>query len=673
MNNPLLETNGLPAFSAIEPVHVRPAIERVLEANRHDIRSILSRDIDGWDSLVVPIEDLQHRLNTIWSPVRHLNAVRNSEELRNVYNECLPLLTEYHTEFGQNEALFRAYLRLEESAGSTLSPAHSRAVKNTVRDFRLAGVDLSGEKKSRFKAIMQKLASLSAKFEENLLDATNAWTHHIDDAQQLRGLPEQVLELTSKNARESGQEGWLLSLDFPTYHAILTHAHDRSLRKTYYEAWMTRASDRGPMSGRFDNGGLIPEILALRHETAQLLGFDNYAQYSLATKMAGAETEVMEFLKELAEHSVPAARKEIEELETFAGQTIEAWDLAYFAERYKQQRLQLSEDQLRPYFPLPRVLSGMFDVARHLYGVEFEEDHDFDSWHPDVRLFAVRNAAGEPRGEFYVDLYARPAKRGGAWMDECVVRKALGNGTIANPVAYLVCNFMPPVGEAPALLTHAEVVTLFHEFGHTLHHLMTTVDIPSVAGVNGVPWDAVELPSQFMENYAWQPEVLPLISGHYQTGAALPEDKFEMLKASRAFHAGLHSVRQLEFGIFDFRLHSEYSPEDPPCVLDVLKEVRSNVAVVPVPEFVRFPHGFSHIFAGGYSAGYYSYKWAEVLAADAFAAFEERGLFDRRTADAFRSEILERGGACDAMEAFVSFRGRKPQIEHLLRQSGMLR
>ena len=671
MKNPLLDTDGLPAFSDIEPSHVKPAIEQMLEANRHDIRSILSGHSNGWESLVAPIEELQHKLNTIWSPVRHLNAVRNSEELRGAYNECLPLLTEYHTEFGQNEALFKAYLQLEEGAGSTLSPARSKAVENTVRDFRLAGVDLPSEKKSRFKDIMQKLASLSAKFEDNLLDATNAWSYRTDDEKQLEGLPEQVLELARDKARDAGANGWLLSLDFPTYHAILTHAHDRGLRKTYYEAWMTRASDKGPTGGRFDNSDLIPQILALRHEAAQLLGFDNYAQYSLATKMAGAETEVMEFLSELVEHSVPVARREIEELEAFAGRRIAAWDVAYYAERYKQERFHLSEDELRPYFPLPRVLSGMFEVAHRLYGIEFEKIHDFDSWHPDVELFSVRDRTGAPRGRFYVDLYARQAKRGGAWMDECIVRKALGNGT-TNPVAYLVCNFMPPVGESPALLSHSEVVTLFHEFGHTLHHLMTTVDVPSVAGVNGVPWDAVELPSQFMENFAWQPEVLPMISGHYQTGAALPEDKFEMLKASRTFHAGLHSVRQLEFGIFDFRLHAEYSPEHPPSVLEVLNEVRSSVAVIPIPEFARFPHGFSHIFAGGYSAGYYSYKWAEVLAADAFAAFEEQGLFDRPTADAFRSEILERGGACDAMDAFVSFRGRKPRIEHLLRQSGML-
>lgn len=672
MENPLLDTGALPVFSSIRPDHIKPAVSRTLEEGRRRVRTILEDNHHSWETIAVPIEAMHHTLSRVWSPVEHLNAVLNSEALREAYNDCLPLLTAYNTELAQNEALFRAYSALEGSSADMLSADQRKAIEHALRDFRLAGVDLPEEKKSRYKAIRQKLATLGARFEENVLDATNAWSYHARDANELSGLPEQVRARAEDKAREQEQDGWVLTLDYPTYHAVVTHADDPGLRRIFYEAWTTRASDQGPMASCWDNSEIISEILRLRDEAAELLGFASYADYSLATKMARTAKDVTQFLEQLAEHSLPVARQELTELEAFAGHSIDAWDVAYFAERLRQSRFQLSEDELKPYFPVSRVLPGMLEVARRLFDIDFVERHDVDTWHADVRFFEVRNKNGRLRGSFYLDLYARPRKRGGAWMDECIGRMNLRNTDAMTPVAHLVCNFMPPVGDEPSLLTHADVLTLFHEFGHTLHHLMTLVDIPSIAGINGVPWDAVELPSQFMENFAWQPEVLPLISAHYRTGESLPSEKLELLQASKKFQAGLHTVRQLEFALFDFRLHSERVGRDITSILNLLDDVRQRISVVPVPDFNRFPHSFSHIFAGGYGAGYYSYKWAEVLAADVFAAFEENGVFDAQTASAFCSAILERGGATDAMDAFMQFRGRKPQIEHLLRQSGMI-
>lgn len=670
MTNPLLTDAALPRFHDIAAPHVEPAIRQLLDENRAGIAGLLAAGADRFDTLVVPLERMHHRLAKAWSPVGHLNGVLNSDELRAAYNACLPLLTAYHTELGQNVELCAAYQAVMDREGSALPPERRKVVENALRDFRLAGVSLPAEEKQRFGAVMERLATAQAKFDENVLDATNAWSRHVTDEGELAGLPANTLRRARDAAAAAGRDGWLLSLDAPTYQAVLTHCAHEPLRRDFYEAWVTRASDRGPHAGQWDNGPLMAEILGLRHEAARLVGYESFAEYSLATKMAQDPAEVIEFLQRLARVSRPAAEREFRELEEFADRRLAAWDVAFYSERLKNERLQVSEEALRPYFPLPRVLAGLFTVISRLYGVRIVARPEVEVYHPDVRYFDVLDRDGTPRGGFFLDLYARPKKRGGAWMDECVGRIELA-GASALPVAYLVCNFSPPVGEQPSLLTHHEVLTLFHEFGHGFHHLLTRVGVPSVAGINGVPWDAVELPSQFMENFAWRDEVLPLISAHVETGAALPHDLLARLQASRSFQAGMQTVRQLEFALFDFRLHAEYRPGQPPRLAETLAEVRDTVAVVRPPEFNRFAHSFQHVFSGGYAAGYYSYKWAEVLSADAFGAFEEHGVFDVATARRFLRAILERGGSRDAMEAFVEFRGRKPEIEPLLRQLGL--
>ena len=670
MTNPLLTDAPLPRFNEIAPGNVEPAIRQLLEQNRAAVAALLAAGADGWETLVVPIERMHHRLGKAWSPVGHLNGVMNGEELRAAYNACLPLLTAYHTELGQNAELCAAYQRLAERDGAALGAEQRKVVENALRDFRLAGVSLPPERKQRFGEVMERLATVQSKFDENVLDATNAWSRHVTAESELEGLPANAVRRARDAAAGAGNDGWLFTLDAPTYQAVMTHAASESLRRDFYEAWVTRASDRGPHAGQWDNGPLMAEILALRHEAATLVGFASFAEYSLATKMARDPAEVLEFLQRLARVSRPAAEREFDELQRFAGRPLAAWDVAYWSERLKNERLQVSEEALRPYFPLPRVLAGLFTVLSRLYGVRIVANPEVEVYHPDVRYFDVLDRDGSPRGGFFLDLYARPKKRGGAWMDECVGRIELG-GTSALPIAYLVCNFAPPSGEQPSLLTHHDVLTLFHEFGHGFHHLLTRVSVPSVAGINGVPWDAVELPSQFMENFAWRDEVLPLISAHVETGEPLPHEMLARLQASRTFQAGMQTVRQLEFALFDFRLHAEYAPGGPPRIAETLAEVREAVAVVRPPEFNRFPHSFQHVFAGGYAAGYYSYKWAEVLSADAFSAFEESGVFDAATARRFLRAILERGGSCDAMEAFVAFRGRKPEIEPLIRQMGL--
>jgi oligopeptidase A len=670
MQNPLLNSTPLPAFQSILPAHAEPAVRQVLDENRSQLAALLERGADGWEGLVAPIERMHHRLARVWSPIGHLNGVMNSEEMRTAYNACLPLLTAYHTEIAQNAQLCAAYQRVADHEGARLDPAQRKVVENALRDFRLAGVSLPTERKDRFREVMERLATTQAKFDENVLDATNAWSRHVTDEREVAGLPSTTLARAKQAAEADGKAGWLFSLDAPNYQAVMTHAEHEPLRREFYEAWVTRASDRGPHAGQWDNTALMAEILSLRHEAASIVGFHNFAEYSLATKMAHEVPEVVEFLRQLARVSRPAAQREFEELEKFAGRGLAAWDVAFYSERLKRARLDISEEELRPYFPLPRALAGMFTVATRLYGIRIVARKDAEVYHPDVRYFDILDRDGTPRAGFYIDLYARPKKRGGAWMDECVGRIDL-DGSTALPVAYLTCNFTPPVGDRPSLLTHNDVLTLFHEFGHGLHHMLTRVGVPSIAGINGVPWDAVELPSQFMENFAWREEVLPLISGHVDTGEPLAADVLARLQQTRTFHAGLATVRQLEFGLFDFRLHAEYEPSQPPRILETLAEVRSEVAVVPAPEFNRFPHGFQHIFSGGYAAGYYSYKWAEVLSADAFSAFEENGIFDPATARRFLRSILEQGGSRDAMEAFVEFRGRKPEIEPLLRQMGL--
>lgn len=670
MTNPLIDLQDLPPFSSIRAEHVEAAIRETLADNRAQLERLLAAEDYTWDSLVVPLEEMQHRLSRTWSPVGHLNGVLNSDELRTAYNACLPLLTAWHTDLAQNEKLYRAYDHILRSEGKKLDAGQRKLLENALRDFKLAGVALTDEQKQRFKHVMEQLATLQSKFDENVLDATNAWSKQVTSQDELRGLPTPIIDRARAAAEAKSEQGWLFALDPPNYQAILMHAEHEPLRREFYTAWSTRASDQSSLGNRWDNSNLMQQILALRHELANIVGFASYAEYSLATKMASSVHEVREFLEQLATKSRPVAQREYDELVALAGRPLNAWDVAFYAERLKQQRFDLSEEALRPYFPLPRVLSGMFSVAERLYGVRIVERVGIDVYHPDTKLYDILNDDGSRRGSFFVDLYARPKKRGGAWMDECVGRRRLGSKH-SQPVAYLVCNFMPPVGKQPSLLTHSEVVTMFHEFGHGLHHMLTRVDYPSIAGINGVAWDAVELPSQFMENFAWRAEVLPLISGHVDTGEPLPKADLERLLGSRTFQAGMQTVRQLEFASFDWRIHSEYTAENHGRIMDVLAEVREHVAVVKPPSFNRFPHSFQHIFSGGYAAGYYSYKWAEVLAADAFSAFEEAGIFDASVSRRFLTAILERGGSKDAMDAFVEFRGRKPQIEPLLKQLGL--
>ncbi len=668
MNNPLLEAVGLPAFSTIRSEHVEPAVAAVLERQRQELVRLEQEEPVSFD-WALELERIHDAIHRVWSPISHLNAVVSSSELRAAYNNCLPLITEFGIELAQNRALHRRFMALDESVDSGDRTKH-QLIAHALRDFRLAGVALEDEPRRRFAEVARELAQLEATFEQNLMDATDEFQYHETDVGTLAGLPEDVLDRARRYAASKKLSGWLLRLDPPTYVAVLTHAESRTLRRLYYEAWVTRASDQGPHAGRWDNASLIEKILGLRHEAARLLGLASYAELSLATKMAGSSTEVLEFLGDLAVKSRPVAEAELRDLTEFAGRALSAWDIGFYAERLKQQRFHLAEDELRPYFPLPRVLEGMFRVVETLFGIHISARDGIDSWHPDVRYFEIATPQGELLGSFFVDPFARPNKRGGAWMDECLVRAKL-TGLNQLPAAYLVCNFNPPGEDQPSLLTHDDVVTLFHEFGHTLHHLLTEVDYPSLAGINGVPWDAVEFPSQFFENYAWLPEVLPWISGHYRTGKTLPAEKLAALNGSRTFHAGLGMVRQLELALFDFRLHSEYDPAEGARVAKTLDEVRREVAVVLPPEFNRFACTFSHVFGGGYAAGYYSYKWAEVLAADAFSAFEQHGSFDDRTARSFRRSILASGGSRDTMDAFREFRGRAPSLEPLLRQAGI--
>mgnify|MGYP001107490578 CR=1 FL=1 len=670
MDNPLLDQAGLPAFSRIRPSHVEPAIRQLLAENRARVEDILAAaEPPRWDNLVMPLEALDHRLARAWAPVGHLNAVHNTEALRKAYNACLPLLSDYSSELGQHEGLFRAFERLLAEQGPHLQPGQRKILEDALREFRLAGVALAPEPRARFRAIMQELSTLGARFEENLLDATQAWRLHVTDEQRLEGLPEGVRERAAAAAKSRGLDGWTLTLDFPCYHAVMCHAADRELRHQMYEAWVTRASDHGPSAGKFDNGPVMADILRLREEAARLLGFANYAELSLETKMAASVDEVRAFLEDLARRSRGAAERELEAVREFAGQSLAAWDIAYWSERLREHEYQVSDEELRPYFPAGRVMSGLFDTVARLFGIRIVPGGQVETWDPQVEFFRIEDGDGRPIGYLYTDLYAREQKRGGAWMDECIGRARFGN-EVSLPAAFLVCNFMPPVGERPGLLSHDDVVTLFHEFGHCLHHLLTKVEWPSAAGINGVAWDAVELPSQFLENFAWHPEVIERLSAHYETGAALPRELLDRLIASRNFQSAMQMLRQVEFALFDIRLHGREAT-DAAGIVEELDTVRRQVAVVPYPDFNRFAHSFSHIFGGGYAAGYYSYKWAEVLSADAFGAFEENGVLDPETGRRFRECILEVGGSVEPMDAFVAFRGRPPEPDALLRLAGI--
>lgn len=680
MDNPLLEAaaGGLPAFDSIRPEHVEPALEATLAANRAAIEQVLSNaraGKTGFETLILPLEEAGDRLHRMWSPVGHLHAVANTPALREAFNRCLPQLARYQTEVAQNVELYRLFEAVAGTVPATRTDGARRLLDHALRDFRLAGVALPDEQKQRFMEIMEALAGKQALFEQNLLDAMAAWSHHETDAARLAGLPGRMLERAAQAASAAGKAGWLFHLDQPTYVAVLTHAEDRGLRALLHRAWATRASDQTPSPAAVDNSLLMDEILALRHEAAALVGFANFAEYSLATKMASSVQEVRDFLERLVAASREAAGREFGELEGFAGHALEPWDMAFYSEKLRQRKFAIAEEELRPYFPLPRVLDGLFALVHRLYGLRLEADEAVAVWHPSARYFRVLDADGHQVGGLYTDFYTRPEKRSGAWMDDAISRKRL-DGRLQLPVAHLVCNFAPPAAGRPSLLSHDEVLTLFHEMGHTLHHLLTRIDYPSVGGISGVPWDAVELPSQFMEGFAWEPEILAMISGHHESGEPLPAALVERLRASRVFQGGMQMLRQIEFALFDLRIHAEYAPGGDSRIMPLLAEVRKAVAVVPAAPYDRFPHGFSHIFGGGYAAGYYSYKWAEVLSADAFAAFEEEraagSVLNPATGARFRDEILAVGGSRPALESFKAFRGRAPSVDALLRHSGMI-
>ncbi|VAW87523.1 Oligopeptidase A [hydrothermal vent metagenome] len=679
MNNPLLDLSGLPRFSLIKPDHVEPAIDQVLADCRAQVETLLAANTDyTWDNLIQPLEDIDERLSRVWSPVSHMNSVVNSDELRASYNACLGKLSNYGTEMGQHAGLFKAYQSIARGEEyHKLDRAQKKIIDNSIRDFRLSGIDLNEKQQARYKALMEELSTLTSKFEEHILDATREWSKVITNEADLAGLPDSTRAMAQQSAAQREQKGWLFTLEFPSYLGVMTYADDREFRKEMYTAFVTRASDQGPHAGKWDNTPLMEEILALRFEAAQLLGFENYAERSIATKMAVSTSQVMEFLSDLADRSLPIAKNDLDELRAFAKKQhgiaeLEAWDVVYYGEKLRQYKYSISQEAIKPYFPEHRVIAGMFGVVEKLYGLNITESRRVETWHKDVRFFEIFDKDGHLRGQFYLDLYARQFKRGGAWMDECIVRKLTDNGGIQTPVAYLTCNFSPPIGDDPALFTHDEVLTLFHEFGHGLHHMLTKVNYPSVSGINGVAWDAVELPSQFMENWCWEHDALALISGHYQSGETLPDEMFDKMMAAKNFQSGMQMVRQLEFSIFDFRIHLEFDPKQGASIYAILDDVRQHVSVIKPPSFNRFPHSFSHIFSGGYSAGYYSYKWAEVLSSDAFSLFEEKGIFDRETGLNFLSMILEQGGSRDPMELFIDFRGREPQIDALLRHSGII-
>lgn len=676
--NPLLQMDDLPPFHAINPEHIEPAIDTVLAENRAGVERLLEAGGgNSWANLVAPLEALDDRLSRIWSPVSHMNSVVNNPELREAYEACLPKLSDYATEMGQNERLYQAFEAIRGSDEyARLTTAQQKVIDNTLRDFRLSGVALPAAQKARYKELKAELSRLTTRFSNNLLDATNAWSKLIADEAGVAGLPDSSKGMLRQAAEREGQQGWRVTLEFPSYFAVMTYADDRALREEVYEAYVTRASDQGPDAGKWDNSDVMEQILAIRHELSQLLGFQSYAERSLATKMAEEPQQVLEFLRDLASRSLDLARADLAELRAYAAEQhgmaeLKQWDLSYYAEKLRQAKYAISQEDLKPYFPEDRVVQGLFEVVRRLYGLDIREVEGVATWHEDVRFFEIFDNQDVLRGRFYLDLYARPNKRGGAWMDECIVRRVREDGSVQVPTAYLVCNFAPPVGNDPALFTHDEVQTLFHEFGHGLHHMMTRIDTAGVAGINGVPWDAVELPSQFMENWCWEREALDLIAGHYQSGEKIPQALFDKMIAAKNFQAGMQMVRQLEFALFDFRLHLEYRPEEGGRIQQILDEVRAEVAVVHPPEYNRFQHGFSHIFAGGYAAGYYSYKWAEVLSADAFSRFEEEGIFNRETGLAFLETVLEQGGSREPMDLFVEFRGRKPTIDALLRHSGI--
>ena len=674
--NPLLDFSGLPRYSEARPEHVTPAVDQLLAENRALVETLCSPTTrPTWADFVQPLEDANERLSRAWGQVSHLHSVMDSPPLREAYNANLPKITQYYAELGQHEGLFLKYKALAMSDGyAGLSPARRRIVDNELRDFRLGGAELPDADKPRFMAIQEELSKLSAKFEENLLDATNAWSKHVEDEAQLTGLPDDIKAMFREMAQADGKAGWKLNLQAPSFLPVMQFCENRALREEMYRAYTTRASEFGPEN--LDNTPLITRILALRAEAAGLLGFGSYAQVSLEPKMAHSPQEVLEFLHSLAARAKPYAEKDMAELREYAATQLAlpdlaAWDVAYASEKLREARYAFSENEVKQYFTEPRSLAGLFRVIETLYGLEIREDAA-PVWHDDVKFYAIRDRGGQLIGQFYLDLYARDTKRGGAWMDDAITRRRREDA-IQTPVAYLNCNFTRPVGGKPARLTHDDVITLFHEFGHGLHHLLTRVEDLGVSGINGVEWDAVELPSQFMEDFCWEWDVVKHMTGHVDSGEALPRALFDKMLAAKNFQAGMQTVRQIEFALFDMHLHHDLAPGRN--ALDLLAEIRKQVAVVHPPAYNRFPNNFSHIFAGGYAAGYYSYKWAEVLSADAYSLFEENGhlsgVLNPDIGHRFWSEILAQGGARPAIESFKAFRGREPTIDALLRHNGM--
>ena len=676
MTTPAIElVDGLPLFSSIKPAQIKPAIEKAIAKCKLEIDEVVASKDYSYANLVLRLEEVDDNLSKMWSPVSHMNSVVSSDELREAHDACLPLLSEYGTWVGQHEGLYNAYVAIKDSNEyANLDEQRQKVIDNAIRDFTLSGVALPSEEKKRYADIQAKLSELSSTFSNNVMDATMGWSKHVTDESMLAGMPESARDAAAQAAHQKDLQGWLFTLDIPSYLPVMLYADNAALREEMYRAYATKASDQGPNAGKWDNTNIIQQTLALRSEIAQLLGFSSYSERSLATKMAESTDQVTGFLRDLAAKSKPQAEKELEEVRAYAKDThgvteLNAWDLPYYSEKLKQEKYTISDEMLRPYFPEDRVLSGLFEVVHRLYGLKIIEQPGIDTWHKDVRYFTITDSADALRGSFYLDLYARAKKRGGAWMDECRVRREKLDGELQLPVAYLTCNFNAPVGDKPALFTHDEVVTLFHEFGHGIHHMLTKMSVAGVSGINGVPWDAVELPSQFLENWCWEEDALNFISGHFETGEPLPADLLDRMLAARDYQAAMQMVRQLEFSLFDFLLHSESG--DNVDVQAILNSVRAEVAVNTPPAFNRFQHSFGHIFAGGYAAGYYSYKWAEVLSADAYSKFEEDGIFNQDTGKAFLENILEMGGSRAPMDLFVAFRGREPNVDALLRHSGI--
>jgi oligopeptidase A len=675
--NPLLDSAGLPRFADIRPAHVRPAMTQLLADARASVERVVADAADPtWATLVEPVADALDRLDRAWSAVRHMKAVVSTPELRDAYNETLPEVVAFFTDLSQDLRFYARYRALRAGPEfAQLSEAQRKVIDNELRDFKLGGAELPDAGKARLKDVNAELAELTTRFEQNLLDATDAFGHYLDDEASLRGLPPVVIAAARAAAEAEGKPGYKLTLRMPSYLPVMQYADDRALRQRMHEAYSTRASELGA-DPAWDNGPLIPRILALRHETAALLGYANYAEVSLVPKMAQHPEEVVAFLRDLSRRARPFAQRDLAELAAFAQRdlglpTLEPWDLAYASEKLRASRYAYSEQEVRQYFPEDRVLAGLFRVIETIYGLAISPAQA-EVWHPDARFFRIADASGTVVGEFYLDLYARDNKQGGAWMDDPINRRR-AHGKVQHPVAFLTCNLSAPVGGKPATFTHQEVITIFHEFGHGLHQLLTRIDVPGVSGLQGVEWDAVELPSQFMENFCWEWEVVSQMTRHVDTGAPLPRETFERMLAARNFQSGMATVRQLEMGLADMRLHVECGTQvtarSPPEILD---EVRREVGVVPRAPYDRFLESFSHVFAGGYAAGYYSYKWAEVLSADAWSLFEEQGVLSPAAGARFRDEVLARGGSRPALESFVAFRGRPPQLDALLRHNGMV-